>query len=107
MNAGIIVYCAELEEPRLRKTACGILQAEAAQFGVSLERADVTRRRAQGGATIHAVAAAEELVRRLASIETDSLGEPSPLMVLARAGARALMSTLEEAGNRQAPPSHR
>jgi hypothetical protein len=77
MDVGVIVYCAELEAPALRETARRILEAEAARFGVSLEPA--------------------ELVRHLAATEPDPLAEDGPLMVLARAGALALVSRAEVA----------
>jgi hypothetical protein len=41
------------------------------------------------------MAAGDELVRHLAATEADPLGEDSPLMILARAGALALVSRLE------------
>jgi len=50
MDIGVIVYCAKLEAPALRQTARRILQAQAARFGVSLEPAEVLRRRGRGGA---------------------------------------------------------
>jgi hypothetical protein len=49
MDIGVIVYCAELEAPALRETARRILETEAARFGVSLEPAEVLRRRGRGG----------------------------------------------------------
>jgi hypothetical protein len=97
MDAGVIVYCDELEAPALRATARRILEAEAARFGVSLGPADVTRRRAGGGTTMHVMAAGHELVRHLAATVADPLGEDSPLMVLARAGALALVNRVETA----------
>ena len=45
------------------------------------------------------MAAADELVRHLTATETDPLGEHSPLMVLARAGALALVSRVDAAGS--------
>jgi hypothetical protein len=98
MDVGVIVYCAELEAPALRETARRILQAEAARFGVSLEPADVLLRRARGGSQMHVMAAGYELVRHLAASEADPLGKDSPLMVLARAGALALVNRVENAG---------
>jgi hypothetical protein len=46
---------------------------------------------------MHIMAAADELVRHLA-IGADPLGDNSPLMVLARAGALALVSRVEVLG---------
>jgi hypothetical protein len=96
MDIGVIVYCAELEAPALRETARRILEAEAARFGVSLEPAEVLLRRGRGGSAMHVVAA-DELVRHLAATEPDPLAEDGPLMVLARAGALALVSRAEVA----------
>jgi hypothetical protein len=104
MDVGVIVYCSELQAPGLRETARQVLEAQAARFGVSLGRAEVLRRRARGGSTVHVMAAGDELVRHLAAIEADPLGEDSPLMVLARAGALALVSMIEAAGSAQAQP---
>ena len=98
MDVGVIVYCAELEAPALRETARRILEAEAARFGVPLGRAEVLQRRARGGSPVHVMAAAGELVRHMAAAEADPLGEGSPLMVLARAGALALVNRVETAG---------
>jgi hypothetical protein len=44
------------------------------------------------------MAAADELVRHMAATGADPLGEGSPLMVLARAGALALVNRVETAG---------
>jgi hypothetical protein len=98
MDIGVIVYCAELEALALRRTARWILQAQAARFGVSLEPADLRLRRARGGPAMHVMAAGEELVRHLVATEADPLAEDSPLMVLARAGALALVNRVETAG---------
>jgi hypothetical protein len=91
MDVGVIVYCAELEAPRLRDTARRILEAEATRSGVPLGRTEVPRRRARGGPAMHVLAAADELVRHLGAA-ADPLGQDSPLIVLARAGALALMN---------------
>jgi hypothetical protein len=99
MDVGVIVYCAELEAPSLRDTARRILEAEAARFGVPLGRAEVLRRQAAGGAPVHVMAAADELVRHLGAA-ADPLSADSPLMVLARAGALALVNRVELAVNR-------
>jgi hypothetical protein len=97
MDVGVIVYCAELEASALRETARRILEAEAARFGVSLEPAEVPLRRGRGGSAMHVVAAGDELVRHLAATEPDPLAEDGPLMVLARAGALALVNRAEVA----------
>ena len=44
------------------------------------------------------MAAADELVRHMAATEADPLGQGSPLMVLARAGALALVNRVETTG---------
>lgn len=94
VDVGIIVYTAELQAPALRKTAQRILAAEAGKLGVPLCRSEVLRRRVRGGSPMHVMAAADELVRYLGAT-ADPLDERSPLMVLARAGALALVSRLE------------
>jgi len=99
MDIGVIVCCAELEAPALRQTARRILEADAARFGVSLEPAEVLLRRGRSGSTMHVMAAGHELVRHLAATEVDPLAEDSPLMVLARAGALALVNRVEVAGD--------
>ena len=99
MDAGVIVYCAELEAPTLRDTARRILEAEAARFGVPLGRAAVLRCQAAGGPAVHVMAAAGELVRHLGAA-ADPLSPDRPLMVLARAGALALVNRVELAANR-------
>jgi hypothetical protein len=73
MDTGAILYAAELEVPALRETARRILQAEAG----------AVRR------------AAHELIEHLVAAEADPLCEDSPVLVLARAGALALMSRIE------------
>ena len=97
MDTSVILYAAELEAPALRETACRFLEAEAARFGVSLEPGDVRLRRARGGTAMHVMAAADELVRHLGA-GADPLSEDSPLVVLARAGALALMDRGEVYG---------
>ena len=47
---------------------------------------------------MHVMAAADELVRHLAAA-ADPLGQDSPLIVLARAGALALVNRVELDGN--------
>jgi hypothetical protein len=98
MDIGVIVYTTELEAPSLRETARRILEAEAARFGVPLGRAEVLHRQARGGSPMHVMAAADELVRHLGAAP-DPLGADSPLMILARAGALALVSRAELDGN--------
>ena len=93
-DAGVIVYCAELEAPALRDTARRILAAGATRSGVPLGRAEVLRRRARGGPAMHVLAAADELVQHLGAA-ADPLGQDSPLIVLARAGALALVNRVE------------
>jgi hypothetical protein len=44
---------------------------------------------------MHIMAVAYELAEHLVAAEADPLSEDSPLMVLARAGALALMSRIE------------
>jgi hypothetical protein len=97
-DVGVIVYCAELEAPALRQAACRILEAEAARLGVALGRAEVLQRRARGRFPGALLAAADELVRHMAAAEADPPGEGSSLMVLARAGALALVTRVETAG---------
>lgn len=63
-------------------------------MGVPLDTDSVTGRRAEGEPEVHVTAAAEELVKHLAA-EPDAFGDESALMVLARAGAQALMSAIE------------
>ena len=95
VDTSVILYAAELEAPALRETARRFLEAEAARFGVPLDPADVLLRRARGGSEMHIMGAAHELLAHLTATGADPLGEGSPLMVLARAGAPALMSRLE------------
>jgi hypothetical protein len=98
MDVGGTVYTLGPEGPALREAARRILEAEAARFGVSLEIADVPRRRDRGDSPIHVMAAANELVRFLSAVAYP-LGENSPLMVLARARALVLLSMVEPDGN--------
>ena len=106
MEVGVIVYTGALKAPGLRETARRILLAEAGKLSVPLARSEVLRRRARGGSPMHIMAAADELVRHLGA-GADPLGEHSSLMVLARAGALALMNRIELNGSIQAQPSHR
>jgi hypothetical protein len=73
---------------------------------VPLDTADVLLRRAGHGPEMHTVAAAQELVTHLLATEEDPPGEDSSVMVLARAGALALMSRIEPAGSAEAQPFH-
>jgi len=97
MDTGVILYAAQLEAPSLRLTARRILEAEARRFGVSLDTADVLLRLAAGEPELHVVAAAEELLAHLVA-EANLLAGDSALLVLARAGAQALMSAIELGG---------
>jgi hypothetical protein len=94
-DTSVILYAAELEAPALRETARRFLEAEATRLGVSLAPADVLLRRVQAGPEMHIMAAACELVAHLAATEADPLTADSPVMVLARAGALALVSRIE------------
>jgi hypothetical protein len=94
MDMGVIVYAAEIQAPALRETAQQILEAEAARLGVPLDPAGVLVRRAAGDPEPH-IMAASALVDRLVEAEADPLGDKCMLMVLARAGALALMSKIE------------
>ena len=98
MDVGGTVYIVGPEAPALKETARQILEAEAARFGVSLETGDVPRRRDRGDSPMHFIAVANELVRFLSAVAYP-LGENSPLMVLARARALALLSMVEPDGN--------
>jgi len=71
IDTAVIVYCAELEAPALRKAAQRILKAEAERFRASLDPADVLLRRAAGGPEVHVMAAADELVAHLMATEAD------------------------------------
>ena len=95
MDTGVIVYTAELEAPALSETGRRFLEAEAARLGVPLAPADVLLRQARGGPVMHLMAAAHELVAHLAATGADPVSEDSAVMVLARAGALALMSRIE------------
>jgi hypothetical protein len=99
MDTSVILYAAELEAPALRETARLFLEAEAARLGVPLDPAEVLVRRASGGTEMHIMAAACELIEHLLATEADPLAEDSPLAVLARAGALALMRKLELEGS--------
>jgi hypothetical protein len=105
MDIGVIVYVVGLEAPELRETARRILLAEASKLGVPLGRSEVLRRRTRGGPPMHVMAAADQLVRNLGA-KTDPLSEHSSLVVLARAGALALMNRIELNEGVQAQPSH-
>jgi hypothetical protein len=98
MDVGGTVCTFGAEAPELRETERRILEAEAARFGAFLETADVPRRRDRGDSPRHVMAAADDLVRYLSAVAY-SFGENSPLMVLARAGALALLSMVGLDGN--------
>jgi len=95
MDTSVILYTGELEAPALRQMARRFLESEARRLGVPLDPAEVLVRRACGGTEIHIMAAACELIEHVVATEADPLAEDSPLMVLARAGALALMSRIE------------
>jgi|SRR6516162_3362857 hypothetical protein len=94
VDTSAILYAAELEAPGLTETARRILEAEAAWFCLPLDVNEVLVRRAGGGPEVHVVAAGD-LVTHLVATEEDPLSEDSPVIVLARAGALALMTWLE------------
>jgi len=102
MDTSVILYAAELEAPALRETARRFLESEARRLGVPLDPAGVLVRRAYGGTEMHIMAAACELLEHLVAAEADPLTEDSPVLVLARAGALALMSRIELDGSAQA-----
>jgi hypothetical protein len=98
MDVGGTVYTVGPEASALSETARRILEAEAARFGVSLETADVPRRRDRRDSPMYVMAAADELVRYLRAVAYP-LAENGPLMVLAHAGALAQLSMVELDGN--------
>ena len=81
--------------PGLKALATGILQAEAAYLGVSLNATDVLPRRAEGAPAVHLAEAADQLLGHLAAIEETILPDQGILAVLARAGAQLLVSGIE------------
>ena len=83
----------------LPQMARRILKAEARRLGVPFDPAEVLLRRVQGGSEMHIMGAACELIEHLAAAEANPLSEDSPVLVLARAGALALMSKIELDGN--------
>jgi hypothetical protein len=62
---------------------------------VPLNPGEALERRARRGSEPHIMAAAHELIEHLVAAEADPLCEDSPVLVLARAGALALMSRIE------------
>jgi hypothetical protein len=86
MDEQLILDTAGAAAPALRALAAGILQAEAAHLGVSLDAADVLVRRAAGAPAVHLTAAADQLLEHLAAIEGATLRDRGILAVLARAG---------------------
>ncbi len=95
MDEQLILDTAAAAAPALRALATGILQAEAAHLGVSLDAADVLVRRAGGAPAVHVAAAAGQLLGHLAAIEGTTLPDQGVIAVLARAGARLLVSGIE------------
>ena len=95
MDEQLILDTAEAAAPALKALATGILQAEAAYLGVSLNAADVLLRRAEGAPVVHLAAAADQLLEHLAAIEGTTLPDQGILAVLARAGAQLLVSGIE------------
>ena len=95
MDEQLILDTAGAAAPALRALATEILQAEAAHLGVSLDAADVLLRRAEGAPAVHLTAAAGQLLEHLAAIEGTTLPGQGILAVLARAGARLLVSGIE------------
>jgi hypothetical protein len=105
-NVGTRSYPARMDEqlsldtagaaaPALRAVATEIVQAEAAHLGVSLDAADVLLRRAEGAPAVHLTAAADQLLEHLAAIKGTTLPGQGIVAVLARAGARLLVSGIE------------
>ena len=72
--------------PGLKALVTGILRAEAAYLGVSLNAADVLPRRAGAVPAVHLAEAADQLLGHLAAIEGTILPDQGILAVLARAG---------------------
>ena len=95
MDEQLILDTAGAAAPALRALAAGILQAEAAHLGVSLDAADVLVRRAAGAPAVHLTAAADQLLEHLAAIEGTTLPDQGILAVLARAGAQLFLSGIE------------
>lgn len=95
MDEQLILDTAGAAAPALRALAAEILQAQAAHLGVSLDAADVLARRAGGAPALHLTAAADQLLGHLAAIEGTTLPVQGILAVLARAGARLLVSGIE------------
>jgi hypothetical protein len=95
----LILDAAEAEMPGLRALARRFLEAEATRLGVPLDEASVLARHAEGVPEVYVTAAGDELVEYLAA-QPDALGNDSALMVLARAGAQAMVTSAEVDGAR-------
>jgi hypothetical protein len=95
----LIADAGEAEAPTLRIFAAEILASTARDMCVSLGPADVLLRRARGVPEVHITAAADVLLDHLAAIEGIALDNQGAIMVLAKAGARPLMSRAGLAGN--------
>ena len=94
MDLDLIADCADVEVPGLRDTARRFLEAQVDRLGVPLDPASVMARRAEGVPELYVTAAADELVTALRD-RSGPLADDSRLMVLAWAGARALISRVE------------
>jgi hypothetical protein len=92
-TAKAAVTIAKQARTALRHDAGRFLKSETARMGVSLEPADVLLRRAEGVPEAY-IMAADELLRHLAS-GADPLSNDSGLVVLAHAGALALLGKIE------------
>ena len=99
MGIEVILDAAESEAPGLRELARRFLEADAGHLGVPLDRASVMVRRAEGVPEMHVTGAADELVRHVAA-KPDALNDGGALMMLAYAGALAMVTRVEiqEAG---------
>jgi hypothetical protein len=93
----VILDAAETEAPGLRDLARRFLEAEAGHLGVPLDEASVRARRSEGVLEVHVTGAADELVRHLAA-QPDALGESGALLMLAYAGALAMVTRAEIEG---------
>lgn len=83
-----------MEAPGLWELARRLLEAEAQHLGMTLDLASVMARRTEGVPELHITGAAERLLEHLAA-QSDALIEDSALMVLARAGAQAMVTRTE------------
>ena len=94
MDIEVILDAAESKAPGLRELARRFLEAEAQHLGVTLYLASVIARRTEGVPEVHIAGAADRLAEQLAA-QRDALSEDSTLMVLARAGAQAMVTRAE------------